>query len=53
MALLAANILLLRLLTSVGMNPYLGQAIFILFSTPIAFVTMRRLVFPKSRIVNS
>ena len=44
---LAANIVLLRLLTSSGMNAYLAQAVFILFSTPISFVTMRTLVFPK------
>ena len=53
MTLLFANILLLRLLTSAGINPYLGQAIFILLSTPISFVTMRRLVFPRSRVANS
>lgn len=46
-ALLAANIVLLRLLTSGGMNAYAAQAVFILFSIPISFVTMRTLVFPR------
>lgn len=44
--LLSANIILLRLFTSSGMNPYLAQAIFIGLSTPISFVTMRNLIFP-------
>jgi putative flippase GtrA len=46
--LLAANILLLRLLAGAGMNPYFAQAIIIVLVTPISFVTMRALVFPAA-----
>ena len=46
-AVLGANILLLRLLTSAGISAYLGQAAVILLITPVSFVVMRTLVFPS------
>ena len=48
-AVLGANILLLRVLTSAGVNPYLGQAAVILLITPISFVIMRGLIFPEQQ----
>lgn len=46
-AFLGANIVLLRLLTSAGVDPYLAQAIIIVLSTPVSFLTMRTLIFPE------
>lgn len=51
--LLSANIILLRLFTNSGMNPYLAQAIFIGLSTPVSFVTMRNLIFPERDAASS
>jgi len=43
---LAGNILLLRQLTAMGANAYIGQAIVLIIVTPISFVAMRSFVFP-------
>ena len=48
LAVLGANLVALRLLTSSGANPYLGQAIIILAAVPISFVTMRSWVFAEA-----
>jgi putative flippase GtrA len=44
-ALLVINILALRWLTAMGINPYLGQGIVVAAITPISFLSMRRFVF--------
>jgi hypothetical protein len=51
--LLGANMLLLRVLTSANVNPYVGQAVIILLITPISFVIMRTLIFPARQEADS
>jgi hypothetical protein len=53
LAVLGANIAVLRLLGALGMNPYVGQAVFLAFSTPVSFIAMRSLVFPKAARANA
>jgi putative flippase GtrA len=47
--LLIINISSLRLLSSQGVNAFLGEAIIVICLTPISFLAMRFLVFPGSK----
>jgi putative flippase GtrA len=44
-ALLLANMLSLRILTTNGINPYVGEALIVACITPLSFFAMRRFVF--------
>jgi len=45
-AVLCLNILLLRLMTTAGVSPYLGQAVIVSLIAPLSFLTLRFWVFP-------
>jgi putative flippase GtrA len=47
--LMLVNIALLRLMSTAGFGPYLGQGLVLVIITPCSFLAMRRIVFPPLR----